>query len=498
MREWLWMSCKKLVKEPRLGTSLNIPNPRQFWYNRKTMLDSAAPRQKNDGHEIIKPRFRFRLVLAVFMLVLLGGGIFIGSRLVLFAQRIFEKEGSIFSFRQLFLADDKKLQGEEQGEIHILLLGIGGEGHEGATLTDTMILATLRLPKNDEEKPELALLSIPRDLVVHLPEGYEWLKINSAYAYGDLGDRSDGPKWAIEAVEAVTGVDIPYYGLIDFAGFEKIIDDLGGVEINVERAFTDSQYPDERFGFLPTIAFEQGPQKMDGARALQYVRSRHGSDGEGSDFARARRQQLFLKAVKDRATGLRVLTNLNTIDQLLDDLSTHVRTNLEPFELRRVYDLTKNLQSNQIHSLTLDYQSGTICDEITEEGAYILLPCAGIGNYAAIQDLVQNQFLHSALASEQPLVEVQNASRIPLLAQRTEAHLRTSFLTTGSGNFPGQTVYTQSVIYDNTGGEKPQTLEYLKNKLGILVAQSPYPFPTTLEKPDFVIVVTSDLQDKIQ
>ncbi|KKW23375.1 MAG: hypothetical protein UY65_C0004G0001, partial [Parcubacteria group bacterium GW2011_GWA2_51_12] len=75
------------------------------------MLDSAAPRQKNDGQEIIKPRFRFRLVLAVFMLILLAVGIFVGSRLVLFAQRIFEKEGSIFSFRQLFLADDKKLQG---------------------------------------------------------------------------------------------------------------------------------------------------------------------------------------------------------------------------------------------------------------------------------------------------------------------------------------------------------------------------------------------------
>ncbi|OGE76099.1 MAG: hypothetical protein A3K06_01695 [Candidatus Doudnabacteria bacterium RIFCSPHIGHO2_01_52_17] len=461
------------------------------------MLDSAAPRQKNDRPVIPRPRFRFRVGLGIFMLLLLAAGIFIGSRLVIFAQRIFESEGGIFSFKQLFLADDKELQGEADGQVHILLLGIGGEGHEGATLTDTMILATLKFPQNDGEKPQLALLSVPRDLVVYLPEGYQWLKINSAYAYGDLGDRSDGPEWAVNAVEELAGVSIPYYGLVDFAGFEKIVDDLGGVEINVERAFTDSLYPDEKLGYLPPLSFEQGPQKMDGVKALQYVRSRHGSNSEGSDFARARRQQLFLKAVKDKATSFRVLTNLNLIDQLLDDLTNHVRTNLEPFELRRVYDLTKNLESNQIHSLTLDYQSGTICDEITEEGAYILLPCAGLGNYTGIRELVRNQFTHAALQSEQPTVEVQNASRTPLLAQRTEAYLRTSFLTTGSGNFRGETVYTQSVIYDNTGGKKPQSLEYLKQKLGVLVAQSPYPFPTTLEKPDFVIVVTSDLQEKI-
>src|SRR3989344_6375551 len=87
------------VKNPPPATSLTIPNPQDFWYNRKTMLDSAAPRQKNDRPVIPRPRFRFRVGLGIFMLLLLAAGAFIGRRLAIFAQPMIESVGGNFFFK---------------------------------------------------------------------------------------------------------------------------------------------------------------------------------------------------------------------------------------------------------------------------------------------------------------------------------------------------------------------------------------------------------------
>lgn len=461
------------------------------------MLDSIqSPNQIRENPPPKKNRFRFWFALV--MLALLLGGIFVGSKLVIIAQKVFEGTGRNFSFRQFFIAGDKKLIGEEDKEIRLLLLGIGGPGHDGATLTDTMILATLKLPQDKYEKIQVSLISIPRDLVVYLPRSNEYRKINSAYAYGELDGKKQGAAWTLEATEQVLGVDIPYYGVIDFAGFKKIVDDLGGIEINVGQGFTDSLYPDEKGGYLLPVTFDPGVQKMDGTRALQFVRSRHGNNNQGSDFARARRQQQVLKAIKDKATGFRVLTNLGLIDRLLDDLSNHIRTNLEPYQLKRLFVLSRGLDNKNIHSLTIDHESGLVCDEIVQDtGAFILIPCAGLGKYDAIQNFLRNQFLLAKLVAEKPLIEIQNASNIGSLGQKAEAALKSPFLQISVSNFKGPMIYEASIIYDNTKGRKPHTLDYLKQKLGLHVAQSPFPFSTTSPNPDFVIVVTIDLEDKL-
>ncbi len=461
------------------------------------MLDAIKPPDAPVEYSYAKPKSHFRWWLGLGMLLLLMIGIFVGSKLVILAQKIFEGEENQLSFRQFFIAPDKKLSGETRGEIRLLLMGIGGEKHDGGTLTDTMILATLQLPRDEGTDTKVSLVSIPRDLVVYIP-GYDYRKINSAYAFGESGGRRQGAKLAVQTVEQILDTDIPYYAVIDFAGFKKIIDDLSGIEIEVERGFTDAQYPDEQGGYLPPITFAAGRQKMDGDRALQFVRSRHGNNGEASDFARARRQQLLLKALKNKATSLRVLTNLSLIDRLLDDLADHVRTNLRPHELKRLYGLTKSIENKNIRSLTIGYEGGLLCDVIADEtGAYVLVPCAGLGKYEALRELIQNQFLAAALQEEQPIIEIQNASGIGLLGQRVQSFLNLPLLKTAVSNYQGEAAYQEGVIYDNTRGQKPETLAYLQKTLGLRVAQSPFPFPTTTEKPDFVIVATADLQEKI-
>ncbi len=465
------------------------------------MLDSIQPpksptlppRQSSTA----KRKSWFRLTIAIVMLILLVVGIFVGSKLVIFAQKILEGSGTTFSFGKFFLAADKSLIGEKDGEIRILLLGIGGENHEGGTLTDTMIVATIKLPQNKTDEPQVSLFSIPRDLLVDIP-GYDFRKINAAYALAEAAEKGKGAAKAVTTVEKLLEASIPYYIVVDFQGFKKIIDDLGEVEVDVEQPFTDELYPDEKNGYLPPVTFEKGKQTMDGTRALKYVRSRHGSNNQGSDFARTKRQQQVLKALKDKSTSFKVLTNLNLLSQVLEDLSDHIRTNLALHELKHLYDLARGLKRENILSQTLDVESGVLCNKTVEEtGAYVLIPCADIQNYSVIRNLFDHQFELAPLLAESASIEIQNTSQVESLGRKIQENLGSSGLHIETTNFKGQTTYTESIIYDNTDGKKPKTLAYLRKTLTLPVAQSPFPFPTFGQSPDFVIIITRDMEGKL-
>jgi LCP family protein required for cell wall assembly len=142
------------------------------------------------------------------------------------------------------------------------------------------------------------LVSIPRDLWVHVPEskdaqhGNTNAKINAAYAWG-------GAPLMVQTVEEYTGVRMDHVVLIDFAGFVKVTDALGGVEMNVDQTIKSI--------FKPYRVFNKGPNKFTGAEALDYVRQRYQfADG---DFTRQKHQQQFLKALLDKAASLGTLTN---------------------------------------------------------------------------------------------------------------------------------------------------------------------------------------------
>ncbi len=456
------------------------------------MLDGIQPRKHEESVPPPETKTkRRRLWPYVFILIFIAAAVLVSARVVALAGKILDKSENPFaSIGKLFLGQDKPLAGEETGEIRILLLGIGGEGHEGPLLTDTMLLATIRLPRDSGQGIKIGLVSIPRDLNV-LTDAQEYRKINSAYAY-------EGGEGARRAAGRIFGETIPYYAVIDFQGFEQAIDDLGGISINVETGFTDRQYPDENLGFLPPITFEEGAQKMDGQRALQYVRSRHGDNGQGSDFARSKRQQQVLAAIWDKSNDFRVVANPGLLNRVLSRLANNFRTNLEPHEIKRLYSMTKELKKENILSLSIDEASGLVCSQLVPEtGAYVLLPCQGLENYDAIRELVRNLFLTGGMVAEQPLIEIQNATAIPALGKSVQDYLALSGVRFQIGNFRGAAVYNETVLYDNTKGAKPASLNYLKEKLGSRVAGGIFPFPTQNKNPDFVIVVAADIQSKL-
>ncbi len=207
---------------------------------------------------------------------------------------------------------------------NILLLGLDRRPDEKTFVSraDTMILATV-YPKAGY----IGLLSIPRDLYVRLPNGGEG-RINTAHVLAEAEQAGAGPEAAKQTVRSNFGVDVHNYVRIDLAGFVTIIDAVGGIDVDVPRPLIDYEYPTYDYG-TTTIAFEAGPQHMDGERALAYARIRHGS----SDFQRAGRQQLVIQAFLARLLQPAAWVYL---PKLLVAVKTSVSTDLTPLQIIRL------------------------------------------------------------------------------------------------------------------------------------------------------------------
>lgn len=362
---------------------------------------------------------------------------------------------------KLIRSNDKILAGEEDGRVNFLLLGMGGAGHDGAYLTDTMILASFQ-PK----EKKIAMVSIPRDLVIPLP-GYGWRKINNVNAFAEAEKRDSGGETTMAAVSEVLDIPIHYYIRADFLGFETLIDKLGGVSVYVDKSFTDYQYPTDDAKYQ-TLSFEEGWQKMDGKTALEFVRSRHGTNGEASDFARSRRQQKVLVSLKDKILSFGTLLNPNKIQDVYDTMKNSVNTNMEMWELLRLGRLARDVDTGKIIHQVISADPGGLLVAANVDGAYVLEPRAG--NFSELQFLVKNIFSsESQIVFEQKpeptKVEIQNGTKKAGLAAKTSETLtKLGYKVTKIGNAAEQN-YEKTTIYDLTGGAKNDDLNFLKEKL---------------------------------
>jgi LCP family protein required for cell wall assembly len=267
--------------------------------------------------------------------------------------------------------------------VNILLFGIGGEGHDGPTLTDTIMITSIK-----PSTGQIALISIPRDMSVKIP-GVGYYKVNHASYYGQKAGK-DGPAYAAEILSDTLNVDLPYNAQVDFQAFSEIIDYVGGIAINVERPFTDTKYPTNN-ETTQTISFAKGEQNMDGATALKFVRSRHGDNSEGSDFARAKRQQKIISALKTKIMSASTLANPIRISKIIESLTKHVSTNLQFADLMYLLKLSRQINTNQIITVVFDDgPKGFLKATTGADGAYLLEPKSG--NYEEMSDYIKNIF----------------------------------------------------------------------------------------------------------
>lgn len=280
------------------------------------------------------------------------------------------------------------------GRINILLLGIAGGTYDGANLTDTIMVASYQIKTN-----QVYLISIPRDL---------WLpalqtKANAIYQIGLL--KGSGLGLTKTVMDNVVGLPIHYGLRIDFRGFIKAIDTVGGIDVLVDRAFDDLNFPiagkendlcgweEKEIDFneeeakklniepgkrkvlvkdssiatdsaqedkgakyfacrFEHISFKQGLISMDGETALKFVRSRHGQNGEASDFSRSKRQQKVLEAFKKKVLSTETLFDPSKISQLLETFGKSVDSDISVKDALEFYRLSKKIE--KIQTFVLD------------------------------------------------------------------------------------------------------------------------------------------------
>ncbi len=380
--------AEKLLEIPSLKSVKSKPEGNSFWNKHK--------------------------ILTIVLLIALFGCLFIG-------WLIFHSPQTI----SVIIPKSEEIK-KTNGRINILLLGNAGGVHDGPDLTDSIIVASF-----DEKTRRVVMISIPRDL---------WLdniqeKINATYAVGKLR-HNDGLNFAADKIDDILGVPIHYVVRIDFDGFAKAVDVVGGLEVNVEKSFDDYEYPiagkendmcelkEESRDITPEqakilnlqpgqqnvlidsqgqiatntaefgcryehIRFTKGLVYMNGETALKYVRSRHGTNGEGSDFARSKRQQLVIEAFKAKAFSLELLSNPQKIFGLIDTFGKSFETNIPKDRWLEFYGYAKEIETTD--SVVLgdlgEGQSVLVNPPVGQYGAWVLTPPNN--DFTLIQQLIK-------------------------------------------------------------------------------------------------------------
>ena len=431
--------------------------------------DSSAP-APHAGHSVkhhskwkTTRKWAFRTVAAALVLIIGIGG-FLFSQGYIKLHKVF-KGSAAHAAALTANVDPNLLKGEGDGRINVLMLGIGGAGHDGADLTDTIVIASI-----DPVNHTSTLLSIPRDLWVNIPNAGS-MKINAAYPtakYKYLGkitsDNSNSK--AVQAgfnsidqvVENVTGVPIHYNMLLDFQAFRQAVDTVGGVTVNVPEQLYD-----------PTMAWENannpvlakaGVQNFDGKHALIYVRSRETS----SDFARGQRQRSVILALKDKAETLGTLSNPTKISGLINAFGNNVQTDLSLSDGSRLYSIVKGVNNANVQSLDLDTAPNVYVTTAMVGTQSTVQPKAGMFNFSDIKSFVRSKLQDGYLKKENASVTILNGTTISGLATNEADVLKSYGYNVGTVGSAPTDGYQQTVLVDLSGGKDKYTKHYLEQR----------------------------------
>jgi LCP family protein required for cell wall assembly len=395
----------------------------------------------------------------------------------------------------LGLLDTTKLKGEDQGRVNILLAGDSSDdpGHQGADLTDSIMLVSL-----DTQNNTGWALSIPRDLWVDIPNnGYQ--KINSVYEDGNNGNFSASgyPNGGMGELEQMVSqkFDIPidYYALIDYTAFKQAVDAVGGINIDIQ-----STDPRGLYDAYTNLKLPNGEVTLNGQQALNLARAR-GDDSAGdvsygfpnSDFDRTMHQRQMLVALEQKATTSSVLANPIKLSQLFDAIGNNVKTDFNTGDLRRLYQLSKKIPSNKITSLSLNSDNGQdLLASYMSGGQSSLIPAAGINNYSDIDAFVAKYTSNNPLVQEDAKVVILNATDTDGVATKVQSVLQSQHIDADKTGDAYQYSNTTEII-DLSSGSKPNTKAALVKLFGNNLTTT-NPYGDTYTGADFIVVVGAD------
>lgn len=288
---------------------------------------------------------------------------------------------------------------------------IGIDTRENSTLlnTDTIILASYNYSTNNT-----TMISIPRDFHVEVEKGKRYYqRINYIYSYYEGIEKGTGIPHLIDTIAEITGQEIQYYAMVDFKAFVQIIDSVGGVDVNVENSFTDYMYP-EGIGYK-TVKFVAGPQTMNGKTALEYSRSRHSmQNNEGSDYARARRQQKVITALQNKILSSETLLDPKKIMNIISSIADNIRiSEFTQDDLKAAMNIGNRIKDGNgtTFSFVLDPTAGgsqLIEVKKMESGAYAIGPVDGLGQYGKILEYINLVQQKPYIYANNPTIYVYN------------------------------------------------------------------------------------------
>lgn len=274
----------------------------------------------------IQNYYKFSLIGLVLIICL----VFVVTSSAFFSQAINKATNTLSSTTNNILSSTtqlvsntigKAMKQDTNGKINVLLVWYWGDWHAGWYLADSIIVASF-----DPKEYSVAMISIPRDLIVNQSGSIN--KINSvmAYSYNRSKDITIATQTLINKITDITGLEIPYYTLIDFDGFSSLVNKIGGIDVNVPQSIIDRTYPWPNYSYI-TFSIKSWLQHLDGATALKYARSRHSS----SDFSRSQRQQLIIKAITEKLVqdGL----SINNLQSIYETYQEYVTTNISLDEM---------------------------------------------------------------------------------------------------------------------------------------------------------------------
>ncbi len=381
------------------------------------------------GEKRVGKKKRFKIILATLVVLFVVGGFFLWK-----TGRVLNKistNGNLLgTIGHMIPGVSNEINGEKDGRINILVLAMrGASDPNGGTLSDTSMIVSLNIKTN-----QISMISIPRDLYVKDIENDGSSKINAIYSQGlSKGGVKQGIADAEKKFSEVAGVPIHYTIVGNYQAFTDVVNALGGVEITLDKPFEENaqfnqlgvcdgqvftkpsgqfqnkavtrvrngvkvriqipKYPlcyNENPECNGDFKLPAGKQTLDAATALCFARSRDNS----SDFDRAKRQQMILQSLKNKALSMGTLTDFNKINSMINALGNNFSTDLQGWEMKELYDVYMKIEktnSKVIQRVLENTQEGLLYNppENSDTG-YILLPIGD--NYDKIHQLIQNTF----------------------------------------------------------------------------------------------------------
>lgn len=441
-----------------------------------TALKKSSRRRRQPGAP--KPAWRkwLKRIALLLLVVVVCIGAYVGVKTIIASGNVFK--GSI-----LDLFQNEPLKQDANGRSNILILGTSEDdpGHQGSNLTDSMMILSI-----DQNKKNAYMISIPRDLYVKYDRacasGYQG-KINVYYSCVHSGNSVEADRQALDVSEKfignIFGLNIQYGVNVNYTVMRELVKAVGGtITVNIEGdgpvpagvkpgSVMDSNFDwkcgagdwkvsaAERIKRCPPrghfIDYPPGPAVLNAEHALYLAQARGDASPTWglaqSNFDREKNQQKIIKALRDKAVGVGVLSDFSKVSGVIDALGNNLRTTFATKEFRTLVSLAQNIQDNNIQSISLIDGDNPIMTTGNVDGQSVVEPSAGTYNYSQLQAYIQQKLSPDPVVREAAPIAVFNASGVSGMAQTEADKLQAAkFTVAGVDNAP-KGKYSRYTLY---------------------------------------------------